>query len=90
MKVRWTLIAYQPMKTGVLPEASLVAVVLVAALLSLLLFLRSPVTAVPQEELGMSEYNWVTRIQGVNGDQEARGANEDYTFSNFSIQGKEK
>lgn len=77
------------MKTGFLPEASLVAVVLVAALLSLL-FLRSPVTAVPQEELGMSEYNWVTRIQGVNGDQEARGANEDYTFLNFSIQGKEK
>lgn len=77
------------MKTGFLPEASLVAVVLVAALLSLL-FLRSPVTAVPQEELGMNEYNWVTRIQGVNGDQEARGANEDYTFLNFSIQGKEK
>lgn len=68
----WTLLA----------EASLVAVIVVALLL---LFLRSPDTAVPQEELGMSEYNWVTRIQGVNGDQEAGGANEDYTFSNFSI-----
>lgn len=45
------------MKTGFLPEASLVAVVLVAALSSLLLFLTSPVTAVPQEELGMNEYN---------------------------------
>lgn len=43
-----------------LPEASLVAVVVVADLLLLLLllwFLRSPVTAVPREELGMSEYN---------------------------------